>query len=55
MGQDDDEPCAIQHGFAGGEINSKSDAAFKGMDQWARFASCRAAEFSYLVEDEVVA
>ena len=46
MDQGDDEPGVIQHGFAGGAIDAKSDAAFKGVDQRTRFAAGGTAEFS---------
>ena len=54
MGQDDVEPVALQNANDGGAHHAASDAAFARMDEWTRFASSRATEFSRSVEDEAV-
>ena len=55
MGQGNDEPGFVQHGFGGGADSSEGNAAVEGLDQWAGFKTDRTAEFSQLVESEVVA
>jgi hypothetical protein len=55
MGQGDDEPGVIQHEFGGRADPAEGVSTFEGLDPWAGFETDRTAEFSQLVEGEVVA